>query len=285
MRTAVNPVIMQHPHQHQSSTIPMPTIYLGEGNHRKAPKPSIVELVLYNMSAMLASVGSGYDVRASNVSPIHPKLQMQMFSNSSDNGSSTDCANVMVQTSYLDGSEFYGNERTGYAHNTYHGPTKHVRWELVLYIQRTRRLTTIVCTFYFRSNLSSMATMADDRSLKFTDSYLTSTISTTSGLGSNYTTNTSGSGSTQPPTPSPRRKTSSTSFKDLVELPETEPNDARTRSYISSRDYNVQQNQQYGLRQQSTQPSQLYANDDNLARHRNLGYFGKKMICTWALVC
>lgn len=127
MRTAINPVIMQHPHQHHPSTIPMPTIYLGEGNHRKAPKPSIVELVLYNMSAMLASVGSGYDVRASNVSPIHPKLQMQMFSNSSDNGSSTDCANVMAQTSYLDGSEFYGNERTGYAHNTYHGPTKHVR--------------------------------------------------------------------------------------------------------------------------------------------------------------
>lgn len=130
----------------------------------------------------------------------------------------------------------------------------------------------------FRSNLSSMATMADDRSLKFTDSYLTSTISTTSGLGSNYTTNTSGSGSTQPPTPSPRRKTSSTSFKELVELPESEPNDSRAPAYVSGRDYNSQRTQQYGLRQHPTQQHQLYANDDNLARHRNFGYFGKRNV-------
>lgn len=136
MRTAVNHVVMQqsqsqHQQQQQPTTIPMPTIYSGEGSQRKAPKPSIVELVLYNMSSMLASVASGFDVRASNVSPIHPKLQMTMFGNGSDNGSSTDCANVMAQTSYLDGSEFYGNERTGYAHNTYHGPTKHIRYELI----------------------------------------------------------------------------------------------------------------------------------------------------------
>lgn len=130
----------------------------------------------------------------------------------------------------------------------------------------------------FRSNLSSMATMADDRSLKFTDSYLTSTISTTSGLGSNYTTNTSGSGSTQPPTPSPRRKTSSTSFKDLVELPETEPNDNRKPAYVTSREYNSQHTQPYGsMRQPPSQQHQLYANDDNLARHRNFGYFGKRI--------
>lgn len=129
----------------------------------------------------------------------------------------------------------------------------------------------------FRSNLSSMATMADDRSLKFTDSYLTSTISTTSGLGSNYTTNTSGSGSTQPPTPSPRRKTSSTSFKELVELPETEPNESRAPMYSPCREYNnLHQTQAYGMRNQPIPQHQLYANDDNLARHRNFGYFGKR---------
>lgn len=122
-----------------------------------------------------------------------------------------------------------------------------------------------------------MATMADDRSLKFTDSYLTSTISTTSGLGSNYTTNTSGSGSTQPPTPSPRRKTSSTSFKELAELPESEPSDSRAPAYIPGRDYSSQQTQDYGMRPQATQPHQLYANDDNLARHRNIGYFGRNI--------
>lgn len=44
------------------------------GQHIK-PKFSIVELVLYNIAAMLAGVASGYDVRLSNVSPLHPRLQ------------------------------------------------------------------------------------------------------------------------------------------------------------------------------------------------------------------
>lgn len=125
MRTAI--VLQSQQQSHQASSIPLPTIYASDGSQRKAPKPSLVELVLYNMSSMLASVASGYDVRASNVSPIHPKLQMQMFGNSSDNGSSNDGTNALASANYLDGSEFYGNERTGYAHNTYHGPSKHIR--------------------------------------------------------------------------------------------------------------------------------------------------------------
>lgn len=64
--------------------------------------------------------------------------------------------------------------------------------------------------------------MTDERPLKITDAYLPSTMSATSGLGSNYTTNTSGSGSTQLFTPSPRRKASPTSFSDVNEVPETE---------------------------------------------------------------
>lgn len=62
---------------------------------------------------------------------------------------------------------------------------------------------------------------SDDRPIRFTDSpqhYLPSTMSTTSGLGSNYTTNTSSIGGTQPPTPSPRRKTSTSSFSEVAEL-------------------------------------------------------------------
>ena len=39
------------------------------------PKLGIVEYVLYNIAAMLAGVASGYDVRLSNVSPVHPRLQ------------------------------------------------------------------------------------------------------------------------------------------------------------------------------------------------------------------
>ncbi len=33
-----------------------------------------IEFLLYNMAAMLAGVAAGYDVRLSNVSPVHPKL-------------------------------------------------------------------------------------------------------------------------------------------------------------------------------------------------------------------
>ncbi|CAH1957182.1 unnamed protein product [Acanthoscelides obtectus] len=44
-------------------------------SQRLKPKFSIVELVLYNIAAMLAGVASGYDVRLSNVSPLHPRLQ------------------------------------------------------------------------------------------------------------------------------------------------------------------------------------------------------------------
>lgn len=47
-------------------------------------------------------------------------------------------------------------------------------------------------------------------------------MSTTSGLGSNYTTSglscSIGGGSTQSPTPLPRRKTSSTSFSEVPEI-------------------------------------------------------------------
>lgn len=112
--------------------------------------------------------------------------------------------------------------------------------------------------------------MADDRPLKFTDSYLTSTISTTSGLGSNYTTHTSGSGSILPQTPSPRRKTSSTSFSEVAELQEAELNDNRAPMYAPEKyfDYRVPSNQYVNRK-----PN--YSIDDSLPSNRNVGYFGK----------
>lgn len=106
----------------QNNSIPMPTLYSTEG-HRKL-KPSITELVMYNMASMLASVATGYDVRMSNVSPVHPKLQPQMTPGSEcSNDSSVDD---------LSGSrcnEFGSNDQrsSNYMHNTYHGPTKHIR--------------------------------------------------------------------------------------------------------------------------------------------------------------
>jgi len=58
--------------------VPMPTLYSNGLESTRvrlaAGKPSIVELVLYNLAAMLAGVAAGYDVRLSNVSPVHPRL-------------------------------------------------------------------------------------------------------------------------------------------------------------------------------------------------------------------
>lgn len=105
--------------------IPMPTLYNGE---MKKPKLGIIELVLYNIAAMLAGVATGYDVRMSNVSPIHPRLQPRLVEGEeepgrwwfqADTGSSRNSA-------YL-GPDYEFSSSSGYPHNTYHGPAKHYR--------------------------------------------------------------------------------------------------------------------------------------------------------------
>lgn len=97
-----------------SANIPMPTLYAIDG-HRK-PKLSIVELVLYNMASMLAGVASGYDVRMSNVSPVHPNLQPQLLgSDDVDDYRLPIDHELTVQADKLYGS------------NTYHGTVKHSR--------------------------------------------------------------------------------------------------------------------------------------------------------------
>ena len=50
----------------------MPTLYAGDAVRK--PKLSVIEVLLYNMAALLAGVAAGYDVRISNVSPVHPSL-------------------------------------------------------------------------------------------------------------------------------------------------------------------------------------------------------------------
>ncbi|XP_055692326.1 mitogen-activated protein kinase kinase kinase 11-like isoform X1 [Lutzomyia longipalpis] len=186
----------ESPIHHGRLGIPMPTLYNTTEGTRK-PKLSIVEIMMYNMASMLAGVAAGYDVRMSNVSPLHPRLQQQLISGEQEE------EQCPVE------SEFVSPDR-GYAHNTYHGHTRHLR-----------------------PNLSNLG-MPDEKPMRFTDTsqhYLGSTMSTTSGLGSNYTTNTSGlsssiSGSTQPPTPSPRRKCSTSSFTECTELQEERDNRA-----------------------------------------------------------
>ncbi|XP_043503567.1 mitogen-activated protein kinase kinase kinase 11-like isoform X2 [Polistes fuscatus] len=161
--------------------VPMPTLYNGE---MKKPKLSIIELVLYNIAAMLAGVATGYDVRMSNISPIHPRLHPRLNECEddlprwwfhADSGSNRN-------SSYL-GPDYEFSSSSGYPHNTYHGPARHYR--------------------PFLSNMGGIApglppSIITDKPLRFTDSpqhYVSST-------GSNA------------PTPSPRRKSSSTSNED-----------------------------------------------------------------------
>lgn len=105
--------------------LPMPTLYSADGQRK--PKLSIVEVVLYNMASMLASVASGYDVRMSNVSPLHPKLQPHTNLVIND----VDEENVMLNDDQFHDhhhhNQDYSQVDRRYAHNTYHGPVKHTR--------------------------------------------------------------------------------------------------------------------------------------------------------------
>ncbi|KAK9891653.1 hypothetical protein WA026_015621 [Henosepilachna vigintioctopunctata] len=95
--------------------VPFPTLYSAEGQRSK-PKLGIVELVLYNIAAMLAGVASGYDVRLSNVAPFHPNLQPNR-SEFSD----------LPAWRPVESQDYEYSTTSGYNHNTYHGPTKHYR--------------------------------------------------------------------------------------------------------------------------------------------------------------
>lgn len=68
------------------------------------------------MASMLASIASGYDVRMSNVSPVHPRLQPQILYRTDDE-----------LLDDRDDEDISTIERGCYAHSTYHGPTRHLR--------------------------------------------------------------------------------------------------------------------------------------------------------------
>ncbi|XP_050720436.1 mitogen-activated protein kinase kinase kinase 11-like isoform X4 [Eriocheir sinensis] len=103
--------------------LPVPTLYNGTSPETKGqlPKFSPLELLVYNIAAMLASVAAGYDVRLSNVTAVHPKL-LPVKSQEED----TDYQR------WLGMSEYEFSSPSGYAHNTYHGPSRHARPALVL---------------------------------------------------------------------------------------------------------------------------------------------------------
>jgi len=95
--------------------VPYPTLYSGQGKDQ-APPQGAIQILLYNMSSMLASVAAGYDVRLSNVSPIHPKLN--------PNKSEEEDRRLWHDPTPGRGSAGL------YPHNTYHGQTPHHRTPL-----------------------------------------------------------------------------------------------------------------------------------------------------------
>ncbi|XP_055909295.1 mitogen-activated protein kinase kinase kinase-like isoform X3 [Eupeodes corollae] len=176
-----------------TSNLPMPTLYSGDLVNK--PKFSVIEVLVYNMAALLAGVAAGFDVRMTNISPIHPALQPQAILK--EISALKPVVMDIKLTNVMDND-------ARYIHKTYHGPVGHSR-----------------------ASLSSMSFIPDMRHSRRSDSpqhyQNPSTISTTSGLGSNFTTNTSAmlsssfTSHTQPPSPSPRRKISASSFTDNMD--------------------------------------------------------------------
>ncbi|XP_069966573.1 uncharacterized protein slpr isoform X1 [Bactrocera oleae] len=208
-----------------TSNIPMPTLYAGDAVRK--PKLSVIEVLLYNMAALLAGVAAGYDVRISNVSPVHPMLLSDV--------PALKAPMEMEFPNVLD-------ERSRFAANTYHGTgNKHNRATLNaatftrLEEQRaplhqsprgSPKLHAAAPSYYFQKHAlpptdSKLALQQQKQTLQHQQLPLTG--STTSGLGSNFTNNTSAllssslGSHTQPPTPSPRRKISTSSFTENLE--------------------------------------------------------------------
>ncbi|PZC71069.1 hypothetical protein B5X24_HaOG214163 [Helicoverpa armigera] len=189
----------------------MPTLYSTEGY--KFKKPSIIELVLYNMAALLGGVAAGYDVRVSNVSPLHPTLQPHR---------------PELEQEPLSSSVYEG---FGYAHNTYHGPTRHLRAPL-------NAITG--------SPISGL--QADEQKpIRFTDSpthYAHPSSSSGYGHSAQPLSGTSGLGTT----PSPRR-TSSTSdhLADLYHnyRENFQPSPSQERDYFYREPYTFDRTAEY----------------------------------------
>ncbi|XP_036345190.1 uncharacterized protein LOC118754422 [Rhagoletis pomonella] len=211
-----------------TSNIPMPTLYAGDAVRK--PKLSVIEVLLYNMAALLAGVAAGYDVRISNVSPVHPSLLSDV--------PALKAPMEMEFPSVLD-------ERSRFAANTYHGTgNKHQRATLnaATFARLEEQRAPLhqsprgspkmhaAPNYYFQKHPlpladagSKLAQQQQQQKQTQQHQQLPLTGSTTSGLGSNFTNNTSAllssslGSHTQPPTPSPRRKISTSSFTEQLE--------------------------------------------------------------------
>ncbi|CRK92531.1 CLUMA_CG006068, isoform A [Clunio marinus] len=135
---------------------------------RERKRMGVVEMVLYNMASFLASFAMGFDVRVTNLQPhpIHPRLQNMTQIQEGDFDSPRLHNSPIYKGIYMHEKDVLnvGNPHLNrlYGLETYHGPTKQK----------------------IRSSLNQLSAFQQAR----TPHYLQSTtLTTTSGLGSNYT--------------------------------------------------------------------------------------------------
>ena len=107
-----------------SKTLPADT-----GNLRRSLSSKKVDSALYNMAAIIAGVGAGYDIRLSNKTGIHPDVEGATETKSPSKRDSfilnrRDAYNAAVRDLFLEPEldyKSYYSAASGGIHNTYHG--------------------------------------------------------------------------------------------------------------------------------------------------------------------
>uniref|UniRef100_A0ABD2WU86 mitogen-activated protein kinase kinase kinase n=1 Tax=Trichogramma kaykai TaxID=54128 RepID=A0ABD2WU86_9HYME len=103
----------------------MPQIYNGDAARK--PRLSIIELVICNIGAMLASISMDFDVRLANSAPKLQSAKMQCAEEEPHRWWQPEACSTNSRNSGFLGTDYEFSSTSGYAHNTYHGPVRHYR--------------------------------------------------------------------------------------------------------------------------------------------------------------
>lgn len=111
--------------------ISLPPLYNNNGESKKQ-KLGAIELLLYNIAAMIAGVATGFDIRMTNISPIHQSSRLQARGDCEDEPATPRLwfqadTGSNRNSGYL-GPDYEFSSTSGYPHNTYHGPARHYRY-------------------------------------------------------------------------------------------------------------------------------------------------------------
>jgi hypothetical protein len=156
---------------------------------RDRKKLGIVEMVLYNMASFLASFATGFDIRISNLQPQpvqHPHLQSRITSGEYDMHATNSPLYKGIYPHEKDIMNV-GNPHLNklYGLETYHGPTKQRNRSV-----REQTISKLINTIHFFSSphRASLNQFAGFQNSRVANNFMQSTtLTTTSGLGSNFT--------------------------------------------------------------------------------------------------